>query len=533
MPGNRSTWNARRLLNRFPPAALPLVLALAAALPAQETTKAQAEAAIKEFDSYAKDRNAHVRKAAVDTFGEADHQLVTARLLKALGDDDAAVRDAVIAAIGRQRNTLGVADLIQRAWRGRDKPERLAILKAFKRSRPPAAFSAIQELAANPDWEFRTAAAELLACYPDDEGRCTGTLLALLDDKEVLVRLAALDGLAFLENPRSQQGALKGIKDSDWRLRASAVKLMRQLRQKSSVQPLIDLLKTENGRLLEDAGKALEDLTGRLYPPDHAVWQKWWDEVKDGFKILTKEELAELKKKLESGRRAYEKPKRGEYAPYHGIKTRSRNMLFVLDVSASMAEIVTLDERDKVAFDDFKERYGDLMVKIDIAREELIKLVMSMPGYARFNIITYSSEVETWQKSLVPSDDSNKAAAVKWLARLNTERILPKSVVIPGRGTPPGRTNTFEALNTAFGLTSGQKLDKNTYKTDADTMFLLSDGMPTIGRIVEPQPLLDFIADVNKRAKMVIHCVAFGSANRPFMEMLAQQNGGQYVKLGS
>jgi hypothetical protein len=202
-------------------------------------------------------------------------------------------------------------------------------------------------------------------------------------------------------------------------------------------------------------------------------------------------------------------------------------MLFVIDVSASMAELVTLDERDKAMMEDFQAHYGDLRVKIDIAREELINLVQSLPGYARFNIITFNSKVQTWQNGLVPADDSNKNAAVKYLARLTV------ASVVQAGADAPGRTNTFDALNAAFGTMKGSEAGKNTYKTDADTMFLLSDGMPTCGRITEPQTLLDYVATVNRRAKMVIHCVAFGSSNKALMETMAMQNGGVYRKIGN
>lgn len=493
----------------------------------QDPAKEAAQAALKEYESYAKHRNPHVRKAALDTLGNTDHYLVTAALLAALKDEDSAVRETAIVGLEKQQNTQSVADLLAKAWRGQNKPERLSILKSFQRSRPKIAYAPIQEMTTAKDWEIRAAAAELIGVYPDDDGKGVGTLLPMLSDKEALVRLAAMDGLGALSSPRAQTGALQAIADPDWRVKASAIKVMRELRQKSSIDPLIELLKTEKGRLLDDATQALVDLTGRDVPADHAKWSEWWGRAKEGFKVLTKEELAAQKKKQEATRSGYDPPKKNEYPPYHGIKTKSRNLLYVMDVSASMAEVVTLDDRDKAGLDEFQKRYGELRIKIDIAREELINNIVGLPSYARFNIVTFNANVDYWKKELVPADDGNKNAAVKWLAKLTVANIVPVG------GRSPGQTNTFEALNAAFGLVQGQEIQKSTYKTDADTMFLLSDGMPTTGRIVEPQPLLDYVKTVNRRAKMVIHCIAFGSSNRVLMEQIALESGGIYVKVGS
>ena len=153
---------------------------------------------------------------------------------------------------------------------------------------------------------------------------------------------------------------------------------------------------------------------------------------------------------------------------------------------------------------------------------QLIVLVSVLVALTRW-LVTHPKRLF----GFVPADDGNKNNAIRWLSRLT-----PSAVIKVG-SSAPGQTNTFEALNAAFGLVQGQDPEKASIKTEADTMFLLSDGMPTTGRIVEPQMLLDYVATVNKRLKMTIHCIAFGSANRQLMEMLAQMNGGQYVRIGS
>jgi hypothetical protein len=73
---------------------------------------------------------------------------------------------------------------------------------------------------------------------------------------------------------------------------------------------------------------------------------------------------------------------------------------------------------------------------------------------------------------------------------------------------------------------------KKRYKTEADTVFFLSDGSPTFGDIVEPQPLLAHVAELNRKARLVIHTIGFGSGNRVIMRRIAEITGGQYVCIG-
>jgi hypothetical protein len=44
--------------------------------------------------------------------------------------------------------------------------------------------------------------------------------------------------------------------------------------------------------------------------------------------------------------------------------------------------------------------------------------------------------------------------------------------------------------------------------------------------------LLDYALETNKRAKLVIHTIAFGDGNKAFMEPLALATGGQFVRIG-
>jgi len=501
---------------------------------AAQVDKARAQEALTEFKGFWKNKNAFVRKAAVEELMVVDHLLVTQQLLACLKDSDEVVVAAATVGLGYQRNRMGVAEMVQRVWRGRKRAERLAILKAFKYSVPKTAYSAIIELVDDKDWEIRSNTAELIARYPDQEGTGLGAILPLTKDKEALVRIAAMDAIYLLENPRGHPSALEGLADRDWRMRAASIKVCRRYRRKSAIQPLINLLKDENGRLIDDAAAALRDICDRDIPGDHARWQTWWDRVKDGYRVPTAAEIAERKRRENTRRVGYDPPRKSSYPPYHGIKTRSRRLLFVIDISASMAENLTIDHNNREAVDAFRKRYGDLdQTKIVIARNELINMIAGLKSYAKFNIVTFNAKATRWRKKMVKATSGNKNKAIKYLSRLTPESVAPTGGGIRRAGAIAGQTNTFEALNACFGLFKGDEVDKKAFKTEADTVFFLSDGNPTTGRITQPKTLTDYVATVNKRAKLVIHTVSFGNANKQLMEIIAHQSSGQFVMIGN
>jgi peptide subunit release factor 1 (eRF1) len=66
-------------------------------------------------------------------------------------------------------------------------------------------------------------------------------------------------------------------------------------------------------------------------------------------------------------------------------------------------------------------------------------------------------------------------------------------------------------------------------RTKVDTIFLVTDGVPTTGKIVEVSKLVDAITDLNRTRGVIIHVVVFDTQEaKKFME-LATRNGGQCV----
>jgi hypothetical protein len=166
------------------------------------------------------------------------------------------------------------------------------------------------------------------------------------------------------------------------------------------------------------------------------------------------------------------------------------------------------------------ERYPD-RVKMEIAKKELIEILATLKPNVYFNIVAFAGRVKAWKPKLVSG--SAKNSAIKWVAKL-------KPIASGGRkssGTEQ-KTNTYGALMAAFGL-ADEAVPNWKARTKVDTIFLVTDGAPTIGEIVEPPKLVAAITDMNRSRGVVIHLICFDEAAARNLAGLATQNGGKVV----
>ncbi len=495
-----------------------------------DENESQAQQAVKDFRQAYANKNEHVRKAAVMGLGDVNHELTIAPLLSAVNDPAPSVRDQVRISLSRQTSEAALTLLFEKlgARRKRSLRVNMAILEAFKISAPMGALDAVLPLATDSAFEIRLLTAEVFGVLPETDERLESTLLELSMASEPQVRLAAIDSLGRKQATGLLDRCLHLLSaDPDWRVRAACIEAVRGFRKKETIQPLIDALRREKGRLRDDCQEALVDLTADAVAAKTAAdWQKWWDRIKDRFVMLTAKQLSEKQKKQRAALFQYATKPREGYGGFAGIPTRSQRILFLLDVSASMSDKLSLETNDASRLAAFKKRYGDYATKIELAREEMINTVASLPGHVSFNIVTFHSKVESWKKGLVPANQKNKNMAIRFLSRLSPLGISK----IATASSNSGRTNTFDALNVAFGLAKKPttRPSKN-HRVDADTIFLLTDGMPTTGRIRDPGELLRYFSVINKRAKMVFHCITFGHGNVGLLEPIASRSGGKYL----
>ncbi|MEZ6196530.1 MAG: HEAT repeat domain-containing protein [Planctomycetota bacterium] len=514
-------------------AALALVLLLlTGGLSAQdkEATREEADAAIAEYEKYGKNSNEHVRRSAVDDLGNCNHPDVVPLLLAAMEDKSDTVRATVPSALVKQTTKGAYFQLTRELGKNKDLDTRLAILDTFKVNRPQVAYDKVLEFAEGKTFELRVVAAQLLGLLESENKKSEKALMELLKDSEPQVRIVAIDSLARLKYKDFHDLCLKTMReDKDWRVQSAAVAAIPALRLKESVIPLIDFLGEAEGRLADDVYHTLVELTGEDYPPKPERWKKWWDRLPPTWEPPSPAELDARREKLAKSMAAYGASDGGR--PYHGIQTRSQRILFVLDVSYSMKQKVVIKDLSETEQKEFKERYGKpdgtfYDSKIEIAREELINYLATLPPYVSFNIILFNSEVKKWKPGLVKASGGSRSSAIKFLSRLDPEWL--DSVTTQGKGS----TNTFGAMNAVFGLKDEPQMKptKN-HKVDGDTVFFLTDGLPEVGEITDTDQLLEYFFRINNTMKICFHVITFGVSNRSFLKPMAEQTGGRYVEI--
>jgi hypothetical protein len=128
-------------------------------------------------------------------------------------------------------------------------------------------------------------------------------------------------------------------------------------------------------------------------------------------------------------------------------------------------------------------------------------------------------------KQMIKASDANKRRALGKVAAL----------------APETSTNVYDTLEFAFALAGrgGREERSGDLPTETiDTIFFLTDGLPTTGKVVDPEQIVAHVTDWNRELKLKIHTIGVGLSSIPekpqekaraFLQQLAAGNGGQCV----
>jgi HEAT repeat protein len=471
--------------------------------------------AIATFREFARDKNPIVRAAAVEDLGGIDSAVMVQTILKAANDVDARVVDAAGKALGRMTSAESLEAMLAGLSTGNARAKRAALLGFSHISRPyPAAVPAIAKMIRGDD-EGRRAAIKALENQRDPAG--AKALIGALEDKLPALRVMAATALGELQAKEAAGALIELLGSSDWSLRKAAAEALAKIRVKESIEPILQRFEKDKGLMTEVLYKALVAITGQDFRYNAKNWRRWWDRWGHGFQVPTAAELAVMKKKAAEALKGYYDPNKKKY---HKIETLSRKMVFVIDISGSMNEKIVIPP---YAPEEIKQEFPD-RVKIEIAKKELIELLATLPTNVHFNIITFAGRVKLWQDGLVAA--SMRTAAIKYVSKL-------KALEPPRGGKKSGsgeeqKTNTYGALMAAFGLQDAAVANWKA-RTKVDTIFLVTDGKPTTGKIVEVAKLRDAITDINRTRGVIIHVIVFDKQEAKELGPLATRNGGQCV----
>jgi hypothetical protein len=402
--------------------------------------------------------------------------------------------------------------------------------KAKVKSAVPAIEGVALDAKASPAVKFEA----VRALQAIGDAGTKGVLGAMLADKEPQVRMAALDAVAALKVTAHQKEVVALLADPEWQVITAAIGAAARVRPQDAVQPLIDLMRKE-GRQRTECADALFKITGYDFGVDPDRWQEQWTTLTSigSFRIPTDEEL---KKKEETRKKndAYY-GKKDETNQFAGIPTTSTSVLFIIDVSGSMDDLVV--EKDKF------QGYRDYR-RFTVVQEELLKAIDSLTPNTNFDILAFATDIHTWKKRLVPANVVNKEAAKSHVRSLKpiggTEDQYSAMSGLGGTANlDAGKTNTLKALLYVFGVDPEKPVkavitgfDKNAIKSPLDTVYFLSDGRPSVGKLIETNEILKEVRRHNEIYRIVIHTIAIGDFTKHFLQQLAEENGGVYVDLG-
>jgi len=336
------------------------------------------------------------------------------------------------------------------------------------------------------------------------------------------VVVAALDALG----PRPEAECIEilgaALADPRWQVRATAAAGLGTSGRAAAVPPLLAALGKAEGRTVDDLVEALVRLTGKKLPGAAGAWEEWWKSAGATFRGP---------KDPSGGGPAAGGPAAGGDAPaggpapgpstdaagnrvsFYGIETRSDRMLFVLDFSGSMTFGGSDTDKNRK--------------KIDILYEEIKRTISGLPDGAKFNLVGFSNDVRVWKKGGAVRDGKTAKEAVEWIEK---QKVI-------------GSTNIYDALETSFRMMGvGASADK-AYAPAYDTIFFMTDGVPTSGKVTDKTIILGEVRRWNEGRKIRVHVVGMGGkqkggppgpggaddVDKDFLTKLAEQNGGQVV----
>ncbi|MCI0650826.1 MAG: VWA domain-containing protein [Planctomycetes bacterium] len=396
-------------------------------------------------------------------------------------------RTVAATALGASRHAEGTAALAAIVGEMNGATLTLAALDSLKRRRAASAADAIlRGLVLRKDQHVvRQVAIETLVQL--DAPLASEPLLALGSITEQKFRLLWI-GLVAKNAHRDECVArlIGALADPVWQIREVAIQASAAVRKIEVIDALIARLAVEEPALASTIGAALAALTGENLGADALLWRDYWSVARPRWQAL-EDEARKVGSFVRGGS--------GRTAVYYGLEVTGKHVVFLIDGSASMKLEITVPDH----------KGGETtLVRMALAREELAAALSKLPPDVEFNVVIFQEGV----KPLWPV--MQKATG----ANIDRANAFVRSI------EPGGATNIFDALELAMKLKY------------IETIFLLSDGDPTAGKILEPEDIIEELMRLNRERKVAIHTIALGTES-DFLARLARLNFGRSVRAGT
>ena len=429
---------------------------------------------------------------------------------------------------------------------------------------------------------YRTLRAKFMAEHKDE-------LIAIVKNKsktDVFLRAAALEALAGLVDGKSEEpeiaDAIAGIlqvppekKDLDTAVlyESCAAVVLAQKEQvrtdkwKPICAALIETLNHENA--LTRTKLALSRRFAKLFDVTNLGFEpRLWNS------------------KLNQGAPPKRSDTGGTRAAFFGVRSLGTRICYVIDASDSMLKPVTKQEKDRLAaLTGPRKKAGSanapiedrlpwdkIKTRFDVAREYLKLSLQGLDKSTGFAVILFGDEAAPL-KSTPRIITATKGNVRKVIAELNKIKSRKSNNPQRPHGELRGRTNMHAGLLQAFRITKSkvvrkdEYVNKKTFDTGCDTIYLLSDGEPSWDSygamdkrdegdgVADPESgatfqskqkrgfywgpygrtphqfMLEDFHRLNLFRKVQIHCVGIGEADQGLLDKISEIGLGKVVKL--
>lgn len=295
---------------------------------------------------------------------------------------------------------------------------------------------------------------------------------------------------------------LPALKDKEGAVVAAAADVLSRVKEKDVLGALVNALKdAKEPRTQDDLVRALRAITSlKLREPSE--WETWWAKEGPAFSFDAPPPAEPAKPPEEPASGGVPKTTSNGSGLYETIS--SNKVIFVIDTSFSMRITGEVQESSSE-----KKKTSS---RLEFCQRELAAAIDTQLGKkCLFNVISFSTKITPWKPKLVEANDANRKAAKAWVLGLQ----------------PDDETNTYDALEAAFA-------DKQ-----VDTIYLLTDGFPTKGKVTNMDTIRGDVRKWNDARKIRINTICFvvgdgkkfsvvesKDLSKGFMQQLAAENGG-------
>jgi len=328
--------------------------------------------------------------------------------------------------------------------------------------------------------------------------------------------LAAVRAIKAIDVPTPEAVvALVAALGSEHRqIRTTAAFALAQMECRDNTAAIIDAMKGTQGQTAWDLNEALKKLTGVDKHANADAWKEWWGRSRDA--VLAGIYKPDAQEKAGAA---------GSTTTFYGVPVVSTAVAFVVDTSGSMWEPARwIPGKD----DDGKalglKPPGNL--KINVAQYELKKVLLRMPVDSTVLLVFFDGVVRVQAGGPVRLTESKRKQLIE---------------TVDGIKTPGGMTNLWGAVTRAQSY-AGDAAAPTLKKDGVDTIYALTDGVPTVG-VSETSKFLKRYSYLNRYLQVRVHTLQITmdpaakkpgedeeKEAKPLLEGLAEEANGKFIE---